>query len=84
MPGIDTIVPITHPWSSPSLQDYRGTPGIFLSVLLDRVSPVALTGSELVIIEQVGLELIDSPCLCLPSAGIKSVCHHAQPPVLFS
>lgn len=40
---------------------------------------VALAGLELFSADQAGLRLTEVHCLCLMSAEIKSVCHHAWP-----
>ena len=42
----------------------------------DRVSLCSPGCPEIYSVDQAGLELKKSTCLCLPSAGIKSVYHH--------
>jgi hypothetical protein len=49
----------------------------FVFVFRDRVSLCSLGCLGTHSVDQAGLEL-KSACLCLPSAGIKGVCHHAR------
>jgi hypothetical protein len=57
---------------------------VFVCFFQDRVSLYSPGCAGTHSVDQAGLELRNqSACLCLPSAGIKGVCHHTRPDIFY-